>query len=93
VSDRHAPPDEACKLIKNFAQAEIEMIRSVEAHTAGCGIPQTIADQLRNGHKNTEAQQMRVCAVARQSQERCIGDERGRLRERSPIGDFPPYLH
>ena len=26
ASDRKAPPDEACKLIKNFGQAELKMI-------------------------------------------------------------------
>ena len=32
ASDRHAPPDEACKLIENFAQAEIKMIKYVETN-------------------------------------------------------------
>ena len=54
ASDRHAPPDEACKLIGNFGQSEIKMIKYVESHAAKCGIPQQIADQLKNGHKNTE---------------------------------------
>ena len=31
ASDRHAAPDEACKLIKNFSQAEIKMIKYVES--------------------------------------------------------------
>ena len=33
ASERHAPPDEACKLIGNFAQAEIKMIKYVESHS------------------------------------------------------------
>ena len=32
ASDRHAPPEEACKLIENFGQAEIKMIKYVEAN-------------------------------------------------------------
>jgi hypothetical protein len=70
ASDRHAPPTEACKLIGNFAQSEIKMIKYVESHAASCGIPQQIADQLKGGHKNTEAMQQKVCAVAQQMQQK-----------------------
>ncbi len=70
ASDRHAPPDEACKLIGNFSQAEIKMIKYVEANASKCGIPQQIADQLKNGHKNTDTMQQKVCAVAQQQQQR-----------------------
>jgi hypothetical protein len=54
AGERHAPPDEACKLITNFGQAEIKMIKYVESHAAKCGIPPQISDQLKLGHKNTE---------------------------------------
>ena len=64
ASDRHATPDEACKLIGNFSQSEIKMIKFVESHAAKCGIPGQVADQLKNGHKNTEKMQKNVCAVA-----------------------------
>jgi len=70
ASDRHAPPDEACKLIENFGQSEIKMIKYVESHAAKCGIPQQIADQLKNGHKNTESMQKKVCTVAQQQQQK-----------------------
>jgi hypothetical protein len=70
ASDRHAPPDEACKLIGNFGQAELKMIKYVETHSAKCGIPPQIADQLKNGHKNTEKMQKQVCNVAQQVQQR-----------------------
>jgi hypothetical protein len=66
ASDRKASPDEACKLIKNFGQSEIKMIKYVEANSAKCGIPPQIADQLKNGHKNTEKMQAQVCNVAQQ---------------------------
>src|SRR5215475_4762039 len=36
ASDRHAPPDEACKLIRNFGEAEQKMIKYVETHAAKC---------------------------------------------------------
>jgi hypothetical protein len=70
ASDRHAPPDEACKLIGSFGQAETKMIKYVEANAAKCGIPAQIGDQLKAGHKNTEAMQKKVCAVAQQAQTR-----------------------
>ena len=70
ASERHAPPDEACKLIENFGQAELKMIKYVETYSAKCGIPPQIQDQLKNGHKNTEAMQKKVCAVAQQQQQR-----------------------
>jgi hypothetical protein len=70
ASERHAPPDEACKLIGSFGQAEIKMIKYVETHAAKCGIPPQIADQLKNGHKNTEGMQKKVCAVAQQVQQK-----------------------
>jgi hypothetical protein len=66
ASDRHATPDEACKLIGNFGQSEIKMIKFIESHATKCGIPPQVADQLKNGHKNTENMQKKVCAVAQQ---------------------------
>ena len=67
ASDRKASPDEACKLIKNFGQAELKMIAYVQTNSAKCGIPPQIADQLKNGHKNTEKMQTQVCNVAQQA--------------------------
>jgi len=68
ASDRHAPADEACKLIGSFGQAETKMIKYVESHAAKCGIPSQVTDQLKNGHKNTESMQQKVCQVAQQQQ-------------------------
>src|ERR1700761_2197471 len=42
ASDRHAAPDEACKLIESFSQAEVKMIKYVETNTVKCGIPPQI---------------------------------------------------
>jgi hypothetical protein len=70
ASDRHAPPQEACKLIGNFGQAELKMIKYVETNAAKCGIPSQVADQMKAGHKNTEKMQKQVCDVAQQAQQR-----------------------
>ena len=70
AGERHAPPDEACKLIGSYSQAEVKMIKYVEANSAKCGIPPQISEQLKTGHKNTEAMRTKVCAVAQQAQTR-----------------------
>jgi len=70
ASDRKASPDEACKLIGNFGAAEMKMIKYVETNSAKCGIPPQIADQLKNGHKNTEKMQKQVCGIAEQAKTR-----------------------
>jgi hypothetical protein len=70
AGERHAPPDEACKLIGNYNQAEVRMIKYVEANTTKCGIPGQVADQLKTGHKNTEALLTKVCGVAEQMKNR-----------------------
>ena len=70
ASERHAPPDEACKLIGNFGQAEVKMIKYIETNAAKCGIPPQIGDQLKAGHKNTESMRTKVCAAAQQAQTR-----------------------
>lgn len=70
AGERKAAPDEACKLIGNFGQAEIKMIKFVESNAARCGIPPSVAEQMKNGHKNTEGMRAKVCAAAQQVQQR-----------------------
>jgi hypothetical protein len=79
ASERHAPPDEACKLIGNYSEAEIKMIKYVETNSSSCGIPPQISDQLKSGHKNTETMLQKVCAMAQQQQLRGPA---------GPTGDF-----
>ncbi|MBN8971272.1 MAG: hypothetical protein WBF99_23610 [Xanthobacteraceae bacterium] len=66
ASDRRAPAAEACKLIGNFSQAEVKMIKYVHANQQKCGIPAQVSDQLKDGHKNTEKMLKQVCNVAHQ---------------------------
>ena len=56
--------------VDSFGQAEIKMIKFVETNAARCGIPPSVADQMKNGHKNTDAMQKKVCGVAQQAQQR-----------------------
>jgi hypothetical protein len=64
ASDRHAPSQEACKLIGDYSQAELKMIEYVEVHAANCSFPAGVMDQLKAGHKNTDVLQTKVCALA-----------------------------
>ena len=80
ANKRHARPDEACKLIANFAQSEINIIRYIEANSVNCGISPLIADQLKTGHKNTEAMQIKICR-APQNREPA-----------GPVGDFEMFV-
>ena len=89
ASDRHAPPDEACKLIKNFGQAEFKMIKYVETNAAKCGIPAQIGEQMKSGHKNTEAMQAKVCNVAQQMQNQPRGPAGPSLSEVLGSGSAP----
>jgi hypothetical protein len=70
AGERKAGPEEACKLIGSFGQAEIKMIKFVESNAARCGIPPQVADQMKTGHKNTESMQKKVCAMAQQVQQK-----------------------
>ena len=74
ASDRHASPGEACKLIGNFSQSEIKMIKYAQTNATKCGIPVQIAEQLKAGHKNTEVMQKKVCAIVQQAPTGPVGD-------------------
>src|SRR5581483_10987413 len=66
ASERHAPPDEACKVIGYYAAAEVKMINYVEKNSEKCGIPPQIADQFKTGHEGTENLLKKVCDAAQQ---------------------------
>jgi hypothetical protein len=73
ASERHAPAEEACKLIGNFGVAEVKMLKYVETHMSQCGIPPQVLDQLKTGHKNTEGMQQKVCSMAQQQGQQRAG--------------------
>jgi hypothetical protein len=96
ASERRAAPDEACKLIGAYTQAELKMIKYLETHASKCGIPPTVLEQLKNGHKNSENMQEKVCSAATQMQARggpagpSLNDVLGSPRRKpaGPVGDF-----
>ena len=54
ASARHAPPDEACKLIGQYSQAETKMVKFIDTNSKKCGIPDNVGKQMRTNHKATE---------------------------------------
>jgi hypothetical protein len=68
ASDRHAQPDEACKLIENYSKAELKMMEYVKLNSTKCGIPPQISEQMKKGHVGTEAMLKKVCGAAQAQQ-------------------------
>jgi hypothetical protein len=64
ASERHASPDEACKLIENYSKAELKMIEYVKTNQAKCQIPPQISEQMKKGHEGTQAMIKKVCGMA-----------------------------
>lgn len=64
ASDKHQGPEVACKIINSFIEAEIKMIKYVETNSAKCGIPPQISEQLKKGHKGSEAMKEKICNAA-----------------------------
>lgn len=62
ASDRKAPREEACKVIGSFSEAELAMIRYVDANSVKCGLQQ-VAVRLKAGAAKTEEMYRRICAV------------------------------
>jgi hypothetical protein len=93
--DRHAPPDESCKLVGAYSSAEVKMMKYVEANAARCGIAGSVMEQLKAGHKNTEVLLQKVCSIAEQVKTRGsgqindFGDPAWKRAPRGPVGDFP----
>lgn len=66
TSARHASAAEACKLLGEFATAEVKMLKYVQAKSTVCGISSNILDQLNTGHRHTVEMQTRICTAATQ---------------------------
>jgi hypothetical protein len=68
ASERHAQPDEACKLIEHYSAAELKMMEYVKVNSTKCGIPPQISEQMKKGHVGTEAMMKKVCGMAQAQQ-------------------------
>jgi hypothetical protein len=64
ASKRHASPQEACKLIGEFSQAEMRFLNFVTTKQTACGIPAEIPKQMKVAHGKTEQMHKQVCQMA-----------------------------
>jgi hypothetical protein len=95
--ERHASPEEACKFIGTYSAAEVKMMKYVEANAAGCGIPGSVMEQLKAGHKSTEGLLQKVCSLAEQIKTRGSAGQINDFGDpvlwkstpQGPVGDFP----
>jgi hypothetical protein len=67
ASERKATPEEACKLIGHFIEAEAKVVRFVEKNAASCGIPADAVKSMRQGHGKSLELRKRVCTAAAQA--------------------------
>jgi hypothetical protein len=64
AGERHAQPEEACKLIENYSHAELKMLKYITLNVTKCGIPPQIPEQMKKGHEGTQAMLKKVCGMA-----------------------------
>jgi hypothetical protein len=64
ASERHAQPDEACKLLEGYSKAELKMMEYIKVNSTKCGIPPQISEQMKKGHVGTEEMIKKVCGMA-----------------------------
>jgi|SRR5580704_7172915 hypothetical protein len=64
ASAKKATPQEACKLIGRFSEAEARVVKFVQDKGSSCGIPADAAKQMKANHGNTTEMLKRVCAAA-----------------------------
>jgi hypothetical protein len=69
ASKRHAPAQEACKLIGNFSEAELRFLNFVTTKQTACHIPPDIPKQMKVAHSRTEQMLKTVCAAANAPQQ------------------------
>jgi len=68
ASERHATPQEACKLFNVFVAAEEKMIKFVKDNSSWCGIPSQVLTQMQQGHVTASSVRTRVCQLAARPQ-------------------------
>ena len=89
AADKKAERSEICSRIKTFVAQEAKFIKYIETNAAKCGIPAQVGDQMKAGHKNTEAMATKVCNVAQQMQNQPRGPAGPSLSEVLGSGSAP----
>ncbi len=62
--DKKATPQEACRLIGAFAEAEGKVLKYVEKNGSWCGIPQQVVQGMKTNHAHTEELRRQICMAA-----------------------------
>lgn len=68
ASDRKAPAQEACGLIKTYVQAEAKVVNYLTTKQTVCGIPPEVPKQMKVSHARSQQMQKVVCQAAAQPQ-------------------------
>jgi hypothetical protein len=66
ANERKATVQGACKLFKNFLDAEARFIKSLEENSRTCGVPGDAIKQAKEGHSKASAIGKQVCDAAAQ---------------------------
>src|SRR5262245_44393719 len=67
ASERKATPEEACKLLGAFTDAEGKVVKYVEKNAASCGIPAEAVKNMKASHGKSLELKKRVCTAAAQA--------------------------
>jgi hypothetical protein len=62
AAKRKAPREEICKLFKNFAEAEIKVVKFVSTNQQQCGIPPQAIEQMKTNHTKTVQTRDKICS-------------------------------
>ncbi len=63
ASQKKPPREEMCKYVSAYADAEAKWVKFTVSGVQSCGIPQQVADQLKQVHNNTEQTRQKICAA------------------------------
>ncbi len=61
-SDRKAPREEVCELLKRYSEAESRIVKFIKTNAATCGIPQQAGTQMASNHARTLKTVTNVCS-------------------------------
>jgi hypothetical protein len=62
AAKRKAPREEICKLFKNFAEAEVKVVKFVATNQQWCGIPPQAVEQMKANHTKTVQTRDKICS-------------------------------
>jgi hypothetical protein len=63
---QHVPPEETCRVAGSYRSAVVKIIKYVQANAAQCGIPPSVAEQLKAIFISAESLSSNACRAAEQ---------------------------